>query len=702
MHPTMLRLLALMSLSANFANAITTEQITPNSVPNAKNVQVAAVNNGQLSTEGVQTLDGMAIDAIPEGRSAEAVMAAAITPAQWTATADSYQPGYPPSNVLDGNTNTYWHTPFGANGNPLPHTLTIDMKQQYLINSIAYIPRQDGASNGNVGQHMIQTSLDGVTYSKPVATGTYADTKLTKTTIFEARYARFVRFTAQTEAGSRGPWTSCASFNIFQTTVQAPATSGGEWSPTIDFPLVPVSLGLEYNSGNVLAWSAYAASTFGGSNGGNTLTATYFPATGIVSQRNVTNTGHDMFCEGLSVDTTGRFIATGGDSNYKTSIYSVRYDAWTAAAQMHVPRGYAAQATLSNGNVFMIGGSWAGGLGGKNGELYSPFSNTWTQLSGAPVAPMLTNDAQGVYRADNHGWLFGWKNGYVFQAGPSKNMNWYGTAGAGSNARAGARGNDADAMCGNAIMYDATQGKILTVGGSPSYQSSQATANAHIITLSGPNNIVAVQNINPMWYKRAFANSVVLPGGKVFITGGQTTAQPFSDATSQLQPELWDPISTTFTKVASNTIPRNYHSTALLMADATVISGGGGLCGACATNHFDAQIYSPPYLFNADGSRAGRPVITNAPANAPISGTITLTTNVACTKFDIIRVSATTHTVNTDQRRIPLYPRTTNGFTYTLPLPTDAGIMLPGYYMLFAMNAQGTPSLAKFVYVPVP
>ena len=36
---------------------------------------------------------------------------------------------------------------------------------------------------------------------------------------------------------------------------------------------------------------------------------------------------------------------------------------------------------------------------------------------------MLTADAQGVYRQDNHGWLFGWKNGYVFQAGPSKAMN---------------------------------------------------------------------------------------------------------------------------------------------------------------------------------------------------------------------------------------------------------------------------------------
>jgi hypothetical protein len=32
------------------------------------------------------------------------------------------------------------------------------------------------------------------------------------------------------------------------------------------------------------------------------------------------------------------------------------------------------------------------------------------------VAPMLTNDSQGWFRADNHGWFFGWTNGTLFQA----------------------------------------------------------------------------------------------------------------------------------------------------------------------------------------------------------------------------------------------------------------------------------------------
>lgn len=50
-------------------------------------------------------------------------------------------------------------------------------------------------------------------------------------------------------------------------------------------------------------------------------------------------------------------------------------------------------------------------------------------------------------------------------------MNWYGTAGTGTQTSAGTRLNDPDSMCGNAVMYDAGSGvgQILTVGGSPDY-----------------------------------------------------------------------------------------------------------------------------------------------------------------------------------------------------------------------------------------
>ncbi len=49
-------------------------------------------------------------------------------------------------------------------------------------------------------------------------------------------------------------------------------------------------------------------------------------------------------------------------------------------------------------------------------------------------------------------------------------MNWYDTNGQGASHPAGPRANCPDSMNGNAVMYDAVQGLILTVGGAPSYQ----------------------------------------------------------------------------------------------------------------------------------------------------------------------------------------------------------------------------------------
>ena len=61
-------------------------------------------------------------------------------------------------------------------------------------------------------------------------------------------------------------------------------------------------------------------------------------------------------------------------------------------------------------------------------------------------------------------------------------MNWYGTSGTGSQSAAGNRSTDPDSMCGNAIMYDAVGGKILTVGGAPAY-TSKSTRLTHIANL---------------------------------------------------------------------------------------------------------------------------------------------------------------------------------------------------------------------------
>lgn len=59
--------------------------------------------------------------------------------------------------------------------------------------------------------------------------------------------------------------------------------------------------------------------------------------------------------------------------------------------------------------IFLIGGSWSGGLNNKVAEVFD--STEWTTLSAIDPAVIYTNDKEGVYRSDNHAWLFGWSAG---------------------------------------------------------------------------------------------------------------------------------------------------------------------------------------------------------------------------------------------------------------------------------------------------
>lgn len=663
--------------------------------------RLVSSRNGQPEGEGTAYIDGVPIGQIPVGPSAQKVTPFAQVVSDrtgWTATADSNQPGNDAQNVLDGDGNSFWHTAYNPDA-PLPHQITIDMQTSRYVNALTYQPRQDGSFNGNIGEHKIYLSNDGVNWGNPVAIGTYLNDATTKRTVFPNTNARYVRLFQISEANGN-QWGSAAEINVEEAPGPPPNPAGvGSWGPPIDFPLVPVAVA-QQPGGKVLTWSSYDGSYFTGSPGGKTVTATYDPNSQIVSQRIVTNTNHDMFCPGLSIDFNGRTVVTGGNDSPRTSIYDPGADNWISGPNMVISRGYQAQCTISDGRTFVIGGSWSGGQGNKNGEIYDPNSNTWTGLPGCPVAPMLTNDNGGVFRADNHGWLFGWKDGSVFQAGPSVNMNWYGTGGGGSQAGAGTRDGDGDAMNGNAVLYDAVAGKILAVGGAPNYQGAPAaTANAHIITIGAPFQQATSQTINPMYYQRAFHNSVVLPTGDVFITGGQVNPNPFSDDSAQFTSEIWNHVNNQFTKTAVQSVPRTYHSTAILLHDATVFTGGGGLCGNCATNHYDAQVYSPPYLFNDDGSLRGRPTITDAPGTAGVGTTVTVTANVPVSEWSLIRYGSATHTVDTDQRRVTTQITGNNGNSYNIALPGDAGVLIPGFYHLFGIDAAGTPSVAKTIQI---
>ncbi|HUA42341.1 MAG TPA: discoidin domain-containing protein [Streptosporangiaceae bacterium] len=628
----------------------------------------------------------------------------------WTATADSSEAGQGPREVLDGDGLTMWQTAWtGDDIPPYPHWITINMHATHVVTGLAYLPRQDGNPNGTIGRYSVSVSMDGVNWSAPVASGKWADDATQKYAVFAARKARYVRLTALSEAGNRGPWASAAEINILG---QAPSVAaGGKWSPVIGFPLIPVSAVMLPND-KILTFSAVGTMDYTMTMNTVTNVAVLDLKTGKVSEPIHVHTHHQMFCEGLALLANGSVLINGGSNDRATTIYNPYTNKWTIGPLMNIPRAYNSTTTLSTGQAFTIGGSWYDWAGHKNGEIFTPkgASGSWRRLpkvlAGTTLGTgILTDDPAGVYRADNHAWLFAQANGTVFQAGPSKQMNWITTKGKGSITGAGHRGSSKDAMNGNAVLY--APGKILTLGGAIAYQDAgsvvdvQATRRAYVVNITaGPGKPAKTYRTSNMAYQRSFSNSVVLPNGEVLVVGGQQHPQTFTDTGAVLSPELWNPVTGKFTIMAPEAIPRTYHSTALLLPDGRVFSGGGGLCGnGCTANHPDGQIFSPPYLFNANGTLRQRPSIKSAPAKAKTGTTITVTTNSSTPSFALIRMGAATHAIDNDQRRIPLTPVTNHGDTYTLRLPASTGILLPGNYMLFALNSAGTPSVAKIINI---
>lgn len=587
------------------------------------------------------------------------------------------------SNVLDGSAATTWHSAWAPSPkSPLPHTLTLDTKASRSISGFRYTPRSD-IPKGRVGKYSIGVSSNGIIWSV-VASGTWPDTGTEKTATFNTVNARYVRLTAITEAGNRGPWSSAGEINLLGPPL-------GTWGPTISFPLVPVAAAL-LPGNRLLTWSAYSATAFGGSRG-YTQTSILDLTTGAVKQTQVVNTGHDMFCPGTSLLADGKIMISGGSSSSKTTLYNPATNAWTSGPDMKIPRGYQSNVTISTGEVFTLGGSWSGGIGNKHGEIWSA-AGGWRTLPDVLSDNILTDDPRGRFVSDNHAWLFAAPGGRVFHAGPSRQMNWITTTGRGSITSAGLRSDSPDAMNGDAVMYDV--GKILTVGGATAYNNAPGTARAYTIDI---NNGVKVTRAADLAFARSFANGVALPDGQVFVVGGQATASSFNDTSARMAPEIWNPATGKWTTLASMTIPRTYHSVALLLPDGKVFVGGGGLCGSCSTNHLDGEIFTPPYLLNADGSARTRPTIATAPATAAAGSTIKVTTGAPVAKFSLMRMSTVTHSVNTDQRRIPVTASSVSGNTASLKLPADRGVLVPGSYLLFAIDGNGVPSVATTIRI---
>jgi hypothetical protein len=191
---------------------------------------------------------------------------------------------------------------------------------------------------------------------------------------------------------------------------------------------------------------------------------------------------------------------------------------------------------------------------------------------------------------------------------------------------------------------------------------------------------------------RSNMNSVLLPDGSVLVVGGNTAA---NFGTPYLQSLRYNPATDTWTPMASQALRRAYHSTAVLLPDGRVLSAGDNGPGAIG-GHNRVEIYSPPYMF-----KGTRPAIVSAPSTASPGTKISVTTAAPIRELVLISPSATTHATNMHQRLVqlataPLANGSAKGLRATVPAD---GTVPPGPYMLFALDANGVPSVAAWLMV---
>jgi hypothetical protein len=115
--------------------------------------------------------------------------------------------------AIDGNPETFWHTPWGAAETGLPHEIQIDLQKPTKLKGLLYLPRQD-LVGGRIASYAVYVSEDGKQWGNPVANGKFAKTgDMQKVLFSQPRQARFIRLVALSEVGGH-KWAAIAELDI--------------------------------------------------------------------------------------------------------------------------------------------------------------------------------------------------------------------------------------------------------------------------------------------------------------------------------------------------------------------------------------------------------------------------------------------------------------------------------------------------------
>jgi hypothetical protein len=266
---------------------------------------------------------------------------------------------------------------------------------------------------------------------------------------------------------------------------------------------------------------------------------------------------------------------------------------------------------------------------------------------------------------------------------------------------AGLNARDMRNQSASVLLPPAQDQRVMLVGGGPDGKQNKTDAvdNVDIVDFKNPHPVFMAGQ--PLNLPRLHLNTVLLPDRTVFATGGSLKQE--DTPLARLQSEIYDPVKDAWTLTAACTVPRLYHSTALLLPDARVVTAGGNPEGGTHVpwdedpqEEMRVEIFSPPYLF-----RGKRPAIKAAAVEWKYGQQLDIQTadagNVGF--VSLIRHCVTTHSYDTNQRLVDAPIVSQNGGVVRVKVPDNPNLAPTGWYMLFLVNAGGVPSIAQSIHL---
>ena len=163
---------------------------------------------------------------------------------------------------------------------------------------------------------------------------------------------------------------------------------------------------------------------------------------------------------------------------------------------------------------------------------------------------------------------------------------------------------------------------------------------------------------------------------------------------------MFDPVTETWQSLRTARVARTYHQVSLLLPDGRVWTADSTpQKGTVGSNTWEKriEIFSPDYI-----SASARPTISGTPTVGDYGGQITIPTPdpSSINSVSLVRLMATTHHYDANQRLVWLQIVNRGSSSITVSAPIKANIAPPGYYMIHLLNASLVPSVASIIKIP--